>query len=269
MTKKGARLGVAVVVVGTLCVTAMVGPTSPAQALEARCAGVAGYAHRGGSDVGTHSRNTLPNFRDAFGAGMDGLETDVRPDADLDLVIYHNRAVDGVTDGTGNVDDLSTQYIESLHTHDGGRIPMYSEFLNLLANRPGKLAIVEIKPSAHWTRELFASALIKPVVSRGLLNRVVFDSAVNRYLPILDDIDPRVETAVKGASQRTGQQVLNVADSVVTRWDWPSEYVQQVQAGGGRVVLSAGSSRAWSSALSRGPDGLLADPAAALLTWCG
>jgi glycerophosphoryl diester phosphodiesterase len=251
-----------------MCAAAGLGPLTSAQAMDGRCADVRGYAHRGG-DIGAHSRNTLPKFRDAFAAGMDALETDVRPTKDLDLVIFHDRAVDGVTDGTGAVDDLSTAYIESLHTRDGGRIPSYQRFLRLLVNKPGKHAIVEVKPSVRWTSELFRTALVQPVLNRGLSDRVIFSSDVNRYLPTIDAIHPSVETAVKGASQRTAEQVLTLADSVTTNAGWPAEYVRQIQAADGQVFLSSGRIRGWRASLSKGADGIVSNNVTGLIAWCG
>jgi glycerophosphoryl diester phosphodiesterase len=263
----GRRLGG--LLAGTVCAAALVAPTAPAQALgTGRCADVLVYAHRGGN-IGEHSRNTLPKFRDAFAAGVEGLETDVRPSADEDLVVFHDRAVDGVTDGTGQVDQLTTEYIQSLHTRRGNRIPLYTEFLDLMARKNGKLAIVEVKPSELWTEELFRSALVQPMLDRGLADRVMFSSEVNRYLPVIDALDPNVETAVKGASQRTAVEVLKLADSVTTKWDWPAEYVQQIQDAGGHVVLNAGRPKAWNTALQAGTDGIVVDPLAELLAWCG
>ena len=93
--------------------SALLASAPAAQAMGGVCNGIPGYSHKGG-DAATaagHSWNTVRAFADAYAVGMDGVETDAQPDADGDILMFHNSTLDKVTDGTGPVADSSTAYM--------------------------------------------------------------------------------------------------------------------------------------------------------------
>jgi glycerophosphoryl diester phosphodiesterase len=238
-----------------------------AEAVTSRCGDTLLYAGKGGQ-YGTTGENTLPKFAGAYSAGFDGVETDVRPTADKDLVMFHDKNLAGLSSNTyGYVDDRSTSYVLSTILDRGGSIPTYIQFLDQLASR-GRYAVVEVKPSIHWTSSLFDTALLRPAAARGLLDQIIFDSVTNKYLPMIDAINPAANTAVKGAKARDGYGVLKTSDSVVTGAGWDASYVSQVQNAGGDVVLTGTNSGAWAEALPKGPDGIASADARGLLAWC-
>ena len=69
-------------------------------------------AHRGAALLAPE--NTLPSFIKAVELGADMIEIDVRTTVDGELVIIHNSTVDGVTDGTGRVEDLTLSQVKAL-----------------------------------------------------------------------------------------------------------------------------------------------------------
>jgi glycerophosphoryl diester phosphodiesterase len=240
---------------------------SPADAATARCGDTMLYAGKGGPYPTGTGENTLPKFAAAYNAGFDGVETDVRPTADKDLVIFHDKYLGGLSSNTsGPVDERSTPYVLSTVLNDGGSIPTYLQFLDQLAAR-NRAAIIEVKPSIHWTRALIDTALLQPAAKRGLLDQIIFDSVTNKYLPIIDDVNPAANTAVKGAN-RTADEIAQIADSAVTGAGWPAEDVRRLQALGGDVVLSGKNSTAWAEALPKNPDGMSSGAARALMAWC-
>ncbi len=91
-------------------------------------------AHRG-----DHTRvpeNTLPAIRNAIKSGADYVEIDVRTSKDGHLVVHHDATVDRMTNGTGNVKDLTLEELRNLKVTDkakGGKksftIPLLSEVL--------------------------------------------------------------------------------------------------------------------------------------------
>jgi len=256
-------------VVATVAMTAAsLGMATPvADAVSSRCGDTVLYAQKGGA-YGTTAENTIPKLRAAFDAGYPGVEVDVRPTLDADLVVFHDKMLNGLTSSTGYVDERATPYVRAAQLDGGGQIPFYVEFLDLLVSRPGKQAIIEVKGSPHWSEDLFRTALIQPAARRGLLGRIIFESTTNKYLPIIDRVDPSAETAMKGAAARDGNGVLQNADSVVTGAGWPVEHVRQVQAGSGHVVLTSPNEAGWAEALPKNPDGLASANARQLLAWC-
>ncbi len=69
-------------------------------------------AHRGGLDHAPE--NTLEAFRHAESIGVDILEYDVFITEDGELVVIHDETVDRTTDGTGQVNEMTLEEIQSL-----------------------------------------------------------------------------------------------------------------------------------------------------------
>ncbi|MFT4518007.1 MAG: glycerophosphoryl diester phosphodiesterase [Halioglobus sp.] len=70
------------------------------------------FAHRGG--VTDFPENTLYAYAEAAKAGADVLEMDIYQTADNELVVLHDLSVNGTTDGTGNVVDLTLAELRAL-----------------------------------------------------------------------------------------------------------------------------------------------------------
>ncbi len=180
-----------VVTTAAICATAaLLTPASTAQALSGRCVGVPGYSHKGGNaaTAAGHSWNTLRAFADSYAVGMDGFETDLQPDADDDLVLFHNPTLDNVTNGTGNVWESSTAYIQSLSLHDGGPVSWWVDYLNQLVQNPTKVGLVELKNSPRWTTALLRDQLIAPAANLGVLARLTFYSKNGPMMRTIESI---------------------------------------------------------------------------------
>lgn len=81
-------------------------------------------AHRGAS--GDAPENTIAAFARAFEDGADILEMDVRPAADGQIIVCHDRCLERTTDGTGCVDEMTLEQLKALDagfhfTKDHGR----------------------------------------------------------------------------------------------------------------------------------------------------
>lgn len=84
----------------------------------------AALAHRGGwpGADGAGPENTRRAFTHAIGLGYEYLETDVRTTADGELVAFHDRTVDRVTDGRGPVAEHTWTELSQLRV--GGTDPV-------------------------------------------------------------------------------------------------------------------------------------------------
>jgi glycerophosphoryl diester phosphodiesterase len=69
-------------------------------------------AHQGGE--GLRPSNTMASFSHAVELGVDVLEMDIHSTADDVIVVMHDDTVDRTTDGTGRIQDLTLQEIQSL-----------------------------------------------------------------------------------------------------------------------------------------------------------
>ncbi len=76
--------------------------------------------------------NTMRSFKRAIELGVDGIETDVQVTKDGALVLMHDHTVDRTTNGTGRVDSLSLQELRALDAGQGEKVPLLSEFLDLV-----------------------------------------------------------------------------------------------------------------------------------------
>jgi len=76
--------------------------------------------------------NTMRSFQRAIEMGVDGIETDVQVTKDGALVLMHDHTVDRTTNGTGRVDALSLAELRALDAGKGERVPLLSEFLDLV-----------------------------------------------------------------------------------------------------------------------------------------
>ncbi|MFC6755589.1 MULTISPECIES: glycerophosphodiester phosphodiesterase [Haloarcula] len=114
------------------------------------------FAHRG--FAGKYPENTVGAVRGAVADGADAVEIDVQPTADGDVVVFHDRRLDGdgesgaLTDGTGVVWERPTAAVTAarvLGTDE--RVPLLAD---VLAAVPETVTVnVELKnPGSDDTR---------------------------------------------------------------------------------------------------------------------
>lgn len=118
------------------------------------------WAIRGG--IAEAPENTLEGMNHVFDLGAQGTEIDIWNCApnldtgDMEIVVIHDRAVDRTTNGTGQVQNLSFDYLRTLdagsHVHPntngipfpGAKIPTLTESLNLIKSHD-KDVIIHLK----------------------------------------------------------------------------------------------------------------------------
>jgi glycerophosphoryl diester phosphodiesterase len=126
-------------------------------------------AHRGG--WGLWPQHTLDGYQRAVDLRVDALELDVRRTADGIMVVFHDRTVDRVTDGTGRVDALSFAQLQQLDagyhwSSDGGTThPFRDQGLQVptleqvLARFPQQHMIIELKSDGQAMAEQLCGLL--------------------------------------------------------------------------------------------------------------
>ncbi len=125
--------------------------------------------HRGAA--GHVAGNTLASITKALALGVDFVEIDVRATRDGYPVVFHDRRVDGTTDGSGAVIELTREEMVRLRTADGQPIPTLDEALACINNRVGLM--LDIK-SPGIVKRVWASVtgnkFVRPVIYASFLH---------------------------------------------------------------------------------------------------
>ena len=125
--------------------------------------------HRGAA--GHVTGNTLASITKALALGVDFVEIDVRATRDGHPVVFHDRRVDGTTDGSGAVSELTLDEMSRLRTADGQPIPTLDEALAAINNRVGLM--LDIK-SPEIVKRVWASVtgnkFVRPVIYASFLH---------------------------------------------------------------------------------------------------
>lgn len=157
------------------------------------------YAHRGGT---VHApQNTLAAFESAYRIGADGVETDVHPTRDGEVVVCHNYFLSEASNGKGLVYkrtlaelrklDFGIKYAEEFK---GTRIPTLDEFLAHAARFDTGTLNIEIKiPRVRGTD--IVRKTVEAVRRHGLTDRLVISSFDHRILAQAKRLEPRCRTA--------------------------------------------------------------------------
>ena len=135
-------------------------------------------AHQGASTAAPP--NTLAAFEKAVELGADGIEFDVHLSADGVPVVIHDFTVDGTTDGSGRVTDMTLAQLKQLDAGShfdpafaGERIPTLEEVLEAVGSR--LLLDIELKCFSLRNAGL-ERAVIAQVERHSLSDRVLLSS---------------------------------------------------------------------------------------------
>jgi glycerophosphoryl diester phosphodiesterase len=206
--------------------------------------------------------NGMEAFREAFEAGLDGIECDVQQTRDLELVLHHDRH-------SGDL-EVTASTLGELREHEP-RMATLAELLELAAGYPGTLLNLELKLYRRTGAGL-ERRLARMVRARGLADRVLVSSFDPLALLRLRLVAPDVRTALLYAPNlpawlRAGQPAgwLHV-DALHPRHDRVDERLMRLARERGLMV------NAWTvndhdqvrRLVELGADGIIADDPQAL-----
>lgn len=107
-------------------------------------------AHRGYMEK--YPENTMVSYKAALEQAIDQVEIDLHMTKDGEIVMIHDHTVDRTTNGTGWVKDKTLEEIRALDAgifkgeqFKGEKIPLFTEYLDLMVNYPDIETNVEIK----------------------------------------------------------------------------------------------------------------------------
>jgi glycerophosphoryl diester phosphodiesterase len=141
------------------------------------------WGHRG--DPAHAPENTLRSFEAALAAGADGVELDVRFDADRNVVVFHDDALPRLTGRPGRMEDLPAAERAALRV-GGERVPLLAEVLATFDTEVN----VEIKVARVGRAGALVAAAANVIRASGRADRVVVSSfdpialvQLHRHLP--------------------------------------------------------------------------------------
>ena len=89
--------------------------------------------HRGAR--GHLAENTLPSIAKAIELGVEGVEIDVFKCASGELVVFHDKTLEKLTNATGYIEQLSLDSIQKIEVLNGFTIPTLEEVMDLIDGR--------------------------------------------------------------------------------------------------------------------------------------
>lgn len=155
-------------------------------------------AHRGAS---YHApENTLVSFRTAIAMGADGVETDIHLTRDRKLVLNHNYAIDGNSNGSGRIGDMT---LAELRRYDfggykgeqfrGEPIATLDEFLETV--RGVRVINLELKAPTDPSVP-YVEPLLERVAAHGLTGRVILSAFRHSLLREAKQREPGVRVGL-------------------------------------------------------------------------
>ena len=88
--------------------------------------------HRGA--MGHVTENTIPSIKKAIELGVDGIEIDVFRCKSGEIVVFHDKKLDRLTNSSGYIEDLSYDSINKIKVMGKYRIPQLLEVIDILPN---------------------------------------------------------------------------------------------------------------------------------------
>ncbi len=156
------------------------------------------FAHRGGSFE--FDENTLQAFRECYGKGLRGFETDVRMTKDDELVILHDDTMDRTYAGTGRVEEKTAAELRTIKTKKTGQPFLFlDDLLAWFADKPGVYFEFEMKTGdkkyyPNSRLEIYCKKLHDQVMAdRPKGSFYVFTSFDQRALKTIKRFDPAAD----------------------------------------------------------------------------
>jgi glycerophosphoryl diester phosphodiesterase len=224
------------------------------------------FAHRGGASC--FPENSWPAFEHAVGLGYAYLETDAHATADGQVVAFHDKTLDRVTDARGAIAALPWTRVAQARIGGTEPIPLLAE---LLASWPGVRFNIDVKdlPAAGPLAEVIARAAAfdrvcvtsfsgsRLAATRRALARPICLATPPAEIGLLSGLPP----AALGA--RLAARWIRCAQ--VPAWVATPRFLRRAHAAGLQVhVWTVNDPAVMTRLLDLGADGIMTDQTAAL-----
>ena len=147
--------------------------------------------HRGAR--GHVAENTLPSIKRAMELGVNGIEIDIFRCASGELVVFHDRSLDRLTDSKGSIENLTLDSIRKIDVLDGYSIPTLDEVLDLIA---GEVFLnIELK---GINTAILTDSILKTKFEKGIWNsdKIIISSFNWKELEVFYEVNKQVQIAI-------------------------------------------------------------------------
>lgn len=127
--------------------------------------------HRGAR--GHLAENTLPSIQKAMELGVDGIEIDIFKCATGELVVFHDKTLEKLTNATGYIEELPLDSIRKITVLNQAPIPTLSEVLDVINGK----VILNIELKGNGTALPTVALLKTYVTEKGLDPNSIFISS--------------------------------------------------------------------------------------------
>ena len=157
-------------------------------------------AHRGYNY--SAPENSIPAFKKAGELGAWGIETDLQNTSDGQIVIMHDNTVDNMTNGTGNVINMTFDEIRNLKIDTGNNVgdyidselvvPTLEEYLQI-CKKYGCVAIIELK---RFSDENHVDTVVSKIVEMGMTHSCIVISFNTLWIEKVRKLNEQIHTSV-------------------------------------------------------------------------
>jgi glycerophosphoryl diester phosphodiesterase len=178
------------------------------------------FAHRAGAHE--QDENTLEAFRNTYGRGLRGFETDIRMTRDGELVIFHDASLERITGQQGIIEEMTAAELRKIRTKKGNPLLFLDELLVFLEDKPDVYLELEMKtnPKAYpqqllekYCDQLYKAATAKKPESSTYL----FTSFDKRPLQYIKSRYPEADMLFITSSPLTAEVVQETLDLGINR----------------------------------------------------
>jgi glycerophosphoryl diester phosphodiesterase len=140
-------------------------------------------------------------FKACYEKGLRGFESDYRLTKDNRIVILHDNNLNRVTDGTGNVENMTADEVRKVRTKKSGEpLPFIEDYVAFFKDKPDVLAELEMKTSnkrLYPDRRLEAYCNLLHKAAQGLpKGTYCFTSFDHRVLRTMKRLHPDAPTGL-------------------------------------------------------------------------
>lgn len=227
-------------------------------------------AHRGAHE-GVPS-NTLLSLKVAIDLGIDYVECDIRTTADNKLVIMHDGTVNGTTNGTGKIREMTLKQIRKLDAgikvgpqFAGTKVPTLDEMLKMARGKIGIYAD---------TKDASPEALLGALKKHDMLSHTVIYGYHLDFFEGVAKLNPDVWIMPEARNETVLQNLLHKFQLKVVAFDagdFKEPMISMTKQAGAKIYVDrlgkADNPEAWQAAIDQGAAGIQTDHPAGLLKY--